>query len=785
MTKVNDNIEDLNIKDYTERAYLEYSMSVVKGRALPSVQDGLKPVHRRIFYSMHKMGISDTSIPKKCARVTGDVIGKYHPHGDVAVYDAMVVQAQTFRMMNPVIEGIGNFGSRDGDGAAAARYTECKFYPISKVLFDELDQDAVRFIANYDGNEIEPEFMPARLPFILLNVNEGIAVGMATNIPSHNTQEVIDAVIAYVKNEDISLNEILEYIKGPDFPTGAQLISSKEEINKVYREGRGGFRLRAKYTVENPGTKKWKLVFHELPYTTSIAKVREEIDALMYPESKLKKDEKGKLKKLSTEQIRLKTLFLNSIASFEDESDKKTPVRLVIEPKNTKQSPEELATILLAKTGLESNFSANFVMVGLDGNPKQKGILDIIKEWTSFRLTTIERRCQYHLNKIRNRCHILDGRKIVLNYIDDVIQLIKTSKSPKDDLMAKYSLTEIQAQDVLELRLRQLGNLEMESLENEYSNLLEKKSELEAILESPESLKKQMIKELVADGKKYGKERVTEVVAEAKKIDLSKVQEKTAKVSEEEITVAISNKEWVKTLKGKKSLEDFSFKEGDGGAYSFTCLNTDAMAMFDADGKVYNSALNDFTKDGAPIATLAQFQNKLEFAFPVNEKNSYLMVQSSGFIFIVKGSNLLTKMKAGKEMVTMNGDKSKLFVPESIPNDVDTSNWKVAIITSDNKLVLFKLSEVSTISKGAGVVTCALPNDTRIKSVKIIKDDVVLVEATNSKGKKEKVIKVEGDLFNKILRKRSSSAKGIALPTKDPESSIDFATVVEETPEAQ
>lgn len=776
MTKNSYNIEDIDVREYTGHAYLEYAMSVVKGRALPAVQDGLKPVHRRAFYSMHMMGITDSSVPKKCARVTGDVIGKYHPHGDVAVYDAIVVQAQEFRMLHPVVQGIGNFGSRDGDGAAAARYTECKFHPISKVLFDELGQDAVNFVSNYDGNEVEPEFLPARVPFILFNVNEGIAVGMATNIPSHNAQEVIDAVIAYVKNKDISLAEILQHIKGPDFPTGAQLISSQEEIAKVYKEGRGAFCLRSKYTIEDAGTKKWKIVFTEIPYGTSVSSVRGEIEDLMYPENKVKKDEKGKPKKLSPAQVSLKTLFLNSIASFEDESDKKNPLRLVIEPKSFKQNPEELVTLLLAKTSLECNFSANFVAIGLDGNPKQKGLMEIIAEWTTFRLATIERRCRYHLEKIISRCHILDGRKIVLHHIDDVIKIIKTSKNPKEDLMKSYSLSEIQAQDVLELRLRQLGNLEMDSIDKEYSSLLEKKAELEAIIETPESLKKQMIKELIADGKKFGKERITEVVAEAKKVDLNKIQAKTAKISEEEITFAVSQKEWVKTLKGKKPLEEFSFKEGDAGMYSFSCLNTDTLAMFDKDGKVYNAPLNEFSKDGAPIATLAQFQSRFELALPVNDKNSYLITQSTGFIFIVKGSNLLTKMKAGKEMVTLNGDNSKLFSPIALPDGEDRANWKVAIITSDNKLVLFKLSDVSTIGKGAGVVTCSLPNDTSIKAVKVLREDKVVIGAN---GKKEKNIVVEGDLFNKILRKRSSSAKGIALPTKDPASEIYFHEEVE------
>lgn len=762
---------EINIAEYAENSYLEYAMSVVKGRAIPSVEDGLKPVHRRIFYSMYKMGISDTSIPKKCARITGDVIGKYHPHGDVAVYEAMVNQAQLFRMRHAVIEGVGNFGSRDGDGAAAARYTECKFYPISKVLFEELDQNAVDFIPNYDGNETEPRFMPARLPFILLNVNEGIGVGMATNIPSHNLREVVSAVIGFLENDKIELPEILNIIKGPDFPTGAQLISSKEEINKVYKEGRGSFRLRAKYFIEDAGTKKWKLVFTELPFAISVKQILEEIDFLFNPEDKVKKDSKGKLGKISLEQSRLKQLFINLINNFSDESDKKNPLRLVIEPKSYKQDPEELASILLGTTSMESNFSANFVAIGRDGNPRQKTLMEIISEWTSFRLETIERRCRFHLDKIAERLHILDGRKIILHNIDDVIKIIKTSKDPKTDLMSKYLLSEIQAQDVLDLRLRQLGNLELESIEKECKEKLAKKLELEKIIATPSSLKKQTIKELKTDMEKYGSDRVTEI-NEAKKVDLLALQEKSAKVSEEEITVAVSSKGWIKALKGQKTLEEITFKEGDKSEYLFQCKNTDTLAMFDIEGKVYNYPLNELTKDGAPINTLAQFNAKVSFVCPVNKNHKYLLSQDSGYGFIVHGENLLTKMKAGKEMIKVDS-QGHLFQPLYFSNEEDTSNYKVAIITTENKFVLFKLSELSEIGKGKGVTLCGLPNDFKIKQIKILKEDKVDLKIV---GKKDKpLMKLEGENLLKYEKNRSASSKGSFLPLKEKMSEVYFA----------
>lgn len=755
------NIEEVNISDYADKSYLDYAMSVVIGRALPFVGDGFKPVHRRIFYAMHKMGITDTSKPVKSARVTGEVIGKYHPHGDVSVYDAIVLQTQSFKMNYPIVEGIGNFGSRDGDSAGAQRYTECKFNPISKTILDEIDLQAVDFIPNYDGNDIEPVALPVRLPFILMNYTEGIAVGVATNIPSHNINEVIDACIAYYENSNISLEEVLQHIKGPDFPTAGQLISSPEDIAKVYAEGKGPLRLRGKYHIEDAGTKKWKLVFDELPFNISVKNIIEEIDAIFNPEDKIKKDAKGKDKKISPEQARLKLLFLNSIGNFLDESDKTNPVRIVIEPKSFKQSPEELALILLSTTSLETNFNANFVVIGNDKKPRQKSLLEILSEWTQFRLDTIEKRCKYQLQKTDARIHILDGRKIILDHIEEVIQIIKHSKQAKLELMEKYNLSEIQAQDVLTLQLRQVGNLEVENLNKEHSELNDKKNELEKILSSQNTLKKQAIKELKMDKLKYSSPRKT-LIAEAEKVNISAIQEKSAKVSEEEITVAISSKDWIKVFKGIKNIEDISFKDGEKTSYIFHCKNTDTLAMMDIEGKIYNYPLNELSKDGVPINTLAQFNSKLSLVYPINKNTKYFMLQNSGYGFITHGNNLQTKMKAGKEMITIENN-GEIIQPLFYSEQEDISSYKVAILTSENKFILFKLSDVSEIGKGKGVALCSLPENQYIMQVKLLKENSISFILD---GKVDKPIVVEGDELLRYERNRSSSVKGQLLNLK-------------------
>ena len=765
------NMIEKSISTYAENAYLEYAMSVVKGRAIPSVEDGLKPVHRRILYAMFREGMIHTSVHKKSARVVGNVLGLYHPHGDQSVYEAMVRQAQNFSVRYPLVDGQGNFGSRDGDTAASMRYTEAKLSPITQLYLEEIRDRCVDFMPNYDGSEMEPKVLPARIPFILLNGNPGIAVGMATDIPCHNITEVIEGVIAYLKNSEITLDELMQYIKGPDYPTGAQIISSQAEIRKMYAEGRGSIRVRSKYRIEGEGSKNWKLVFYEIPHGVSVKKVMEEIDALFNPEDKSKKDSKGNVKKISPEQARLKSLFTSLIGKYTDASDKNNPTRLVIEPKSFKQDSEELIQTLLAYTSLETNIPANFVTVGRDGRPVQKNLMEIIGEWTSFRLETIERRVRYHLEKIAERLHILDGRKIILSNIDEVIKIIKNSEKPKEDLMVKFGLSEIQAQDVLELKLRQIGRLELDSILKEISDLLKKQSELQKIISDEKNLKKQMIKELNADLEKFADERITEI-KQAEKVDLSAVAQKTAMVSQEDVTLAISEKSWVKVIKGIKNKEDITFKEGDNTDYIFHCKNTDTLAIFDVEGKVYNYPILELTKDGSPINTLAQINAKIALLCPINKDYKYVITQNSGYGFIVTGENLMTRQKAGKEMITIV-EGSEIFQPLFFGNQEEASSIRVGVITTENKFLTYKLNNISEISKGKGVVICGLSENHKIKQVKLFREFDEMKFITIGKNKKELEFTLKSE--DVVNYEKGRATKGNFLPIKDKLSEIKFA----------
>ena len=767
------NMIEENVSSYAENAYLEYAMSVVKGRAIPNVEDGLKPVHRRILYAMFREGMTHNAVHKKSARVVGNVLGLYHPHGDQSVYEAMVRQAQNFSVRYPLIDGQGNFGSRDGDGAASMRYTEAKLAAITQIYLDEIRDQCVDFQSNYDGTETEPVFLPSRVPFILLNGNPGIAVGMATDIPCHNAREVIEAVIAYLENDQIQLADIMNYIKGPDFPTGGQIISSKEEIMKMYSEGRGSIRVRSKYKIENEGQKNWKLVFYEIPQIVSVKKIMEEIDALFNPEDRTKKDAKGKEKKISPEQTRLKLLVTNLIGKYTDASDKNNPCRLVIEPKSPKQDPQELIQTLLAYTSLETNVPANFTVVGRDGRPVQKSLMEIIYEWSDFRLETIERRVKYHLQRIAERLHILEGRQIILSHIDEVIKIIKNSDKPKEDLMAKYGLSEIQAQDVLELKLRQIGKLELDGILKEIKELTKKQDELQKIISSEKTLKKQMIKELKADLDKFGDERLTEI-KQADKVDLSAAQEKAAMVAQEDVTLAISEKGWVKVIKGQKPKEEVSFKEGDATDYIFYCKNTDTLCIFDVEGKVYNYPLLEInSKEGLPLNTVAQMNSKIALVCPINKDHKYVIAQDEGFGFIVTGENLMTRQKAGKEMVTMV-ENSKLFQPLYFHNQENAEEMKLGVITTENKFLMYKLNNVSEIGKGKGVVLVGLPDGQKIKQVKLLRPEEEIKFMTYSgknRTEKEFTLKTE----EAINFEKGRSTKGTHLPLKDKTADIVFS----------
>jgi len=495
----------LTLAHYAERAYLEYALSVVKGRALPDVCDGQKPVQRRILYAMQRMGLAFAGTggakPVKCARVVGDVLGRFHPHGDLAAYEALVRMAQDFSQRYPLIDGQGNFGSRDGDGAAAMRYTEARLAPIARLLLDEIDEGTVDFIPNYDGSTEEPRQLPARLPFVLLNGASGIAVGMATEVPSHNLREVAAAAVALIRNEHLTADELAQLIPGPDYPGGGQIISSASDIRDAYAGGRGSLKVRARWKIEDLARGQWQLVITELPPGTSTQKVLEEIEEISNPKVKTGK------KALSADQLQLKATLLAVLDTVRDESSRDAPVRLVFEPKSRTVEQADLVKTLLAQTSLECSAPINLTMVGADGKPVQKGLRQILVEWTGFRQETVRRRTAHRLGKVRDRIHVLEGRQLVLLNIDEVIRIIRHSDEPKAALIERFKLSDRQAEDILDIRLRQLARLEAIKIEQELAELRAEEAKLSEILDSPAALKRTLIKEIEADAKAHGDER--------------------------------------------------------------------------------------------------------------------------------------------------------------------------------------------------------------------------------------------------------------------------------------
>src|SRR6478736_8460851 len=546
----------LDLATYAQRAYLEYALSVVKGRALPDVCDGQKPVQRRILYAMYRMGLGYTGAsgakPVKSARVVGDVLGRFHPHGDQAAYDALVRMAQDFSQRYPLIDGQGNFGSRDGDGAAAMRYTEARLSKISNLLLDELDEGTVEFVLNYDGSTQEPLVLPARLPFALLNGASGIAVGLATEIPSHNLREIAEACVALVKNPKLSDEDLFSLVPGPDYPGGGQLISTATDIADAYRSGRGSMKVRARWKIEEMARGQWQLVVTELPPGVSTQRVLEEIEELTNPKVKTGK------KALSQDQVLMKQTVLAVLDAVRDESSKDAPVRLVFEPKTSRIDQAELTTTLLAHTSLETSAPINLTMVGLDGKPVQKSLRQMLVEWIEFRQTTIQKRSRHRLGKVLDRIHILEGRQLVLLNIDEVIAIIRQSDEPKAALIARFALSDRQAEDILEIRLRQLARLEAIKIEQELKELREEQGKLEEILGSPAALRRLMVKEIEQDAKQFADARRTLIQAEKKAVA-------EIKVIDEPVTVVVSQKGWVRAKQGHgHDAASFAFKAGDG-----------------------------------------------------------------------------------------------------------------------------------------------------------------------------------------------------------------------------
>lgn len=721
-----DDGEKLTLAHFASHAYLEYAMSVVKGRALPAIGDGQKPVQRRILFDMHEMGLGRPEAKTvKSARVVGDVLGKYHPHGDTAAYDAMVRMAQDFNMRYPLVLGQGNFGSRDGDGAAAMRYTEARLTKISRLLLDEIDEGTVDFVPNYDGAFQEPQMLPARLPFVLLNGSSGIAVGMATEIPSHNIKEVAAACLMLLDNPQATLDDILTVLPAPDFPMGGQLISKKEDIREAYRTGRGTLKVRARYTFEEMQRGHWRLIVTELPPNTSAQRVLNEVGEITNP-----KIRPGK-KTLSAEQQQAKAAMLALLDTVRDESDKQTPTRLVFEPKTKNVDRNEFVNALLAQTSLECNVSMNLVMVGSDGKPRQKNLIDILNEWLAFRVQTVRRRTQFRLQKTLDRIHIMEGRHLVYLNLDEVIAIIRDSDDPKQALLARFPLSEIQVEDILEIRLRQLARLVGIKIEAELAELNKTKHSLERLLGSEKLLNNLVAKEIAQDAAEFGDDRRT-LIEEASRAEM------TQTVVDEPVTVVISQKGYVRCRTGHgHDASVMTYKMGDSFAVSFECRTTDQMVAVSNTGRVYTLAVSDLPSargDGLPVNSFIDLEKGASIVgyCVAKPEDRVVLATSDAMGFICQFKDLFARVRAGKNFIKVSDKETKILPPQVVAPD----QTLLACLSEQGRLLIYDINEVRTLPGGGkGVSLMDLNLTESLLVAKPIDAEGVLVTGIGRGGK--------------------------------------------------
>ena len=749
-----DDDESLTLSTFAERAYLDYAISVVKGRALPDVCDGQKPVQRRILYAMNDLGLGPTAKPRKSAAVVGDVLGKLHPHGDQSVYDALVRMAQDFSLRYPLIDGQGNFGSRDGDGAAAMRYTEARLTPIARLLMDEIGHGTVDFQPNYDGSTVEPKTLPARLPMVLLNGASGIAVGLATEIPSHNLTEVAQAAVAMIRNPTLTHAELMAIIPGPDFPGGGQIITPAGQIAEMYASGRGSMKVRACWKIEELARGQWQAVVTELPPGTSSQKVLEEIEELTNPKIRIGK------KALSPEQLAMKQTILGALDTIRDESGRAAPVRLVFEPKSKNQDQGEFMLMLLAHTSLESSNSINLVMIGGDGRPRQKGLSDILREWIAFRFVTVRRRTEFKLTKVDDRIHILEGREAILLNIDKVIRIIREADEPKAALIEAFRLSERQAEDILEIRLRQLARLETIKIEQELAELRKEKATLQDILENPSTMKRVIIREIEADAKAFGDVRRT-VIEEAQRA----VSEQ--KVIDEAVTVIVSEKGWVRARSGVgHDVAQFTFKAGDALYGAFECRTVDTLLGFGDNGRVYSvpvAALPGARGDGVPITTLADLSGgaRILHYFAGNAQTLLLLASSNGYGFVSKAGDMASRLKGGKSFITL--DDGAMPLP---PRVIAEKAGAVACLSEKGRLLVFGMDEIKVLTNGGrGVILIHLEAKEKLLAVQPITQKGVNVIGTWA-GAKPRVVELFASSLEPHFGKRALKGKALAQKVK-------------------
>ena len=719
---MSEKLEKLSISQFSEKAYLDYSMYVILDRALPHIGDGLKPVQRRIIYAMSELGLSAAAKFKKSARTVGDVIGKFHPHGDSAAYEAMVLLSQSFTTRYPLIDGQGNWGSIDDPKSfAAMRYTECRLSSYAKSLLEELGQGTVDWTSNFDGTLLEPSVLPARLPNLLLNGATGIAVGMATDIPPHNLNEVVKACIKILEEPKVSLEELYKIIPGPDYPTQAEIISSEDELKEIYKTGRGAVKMRATYEVEDG-----EIVIVALPHQTSSSKILEQIASQM--ESKK----------------------LPMIVDLRDESDEQNPTRLILVPKSNRVDKDAVMNHLFATTDLQKNYRVNMNLIGLNGKPQTRDIKLVLKEWLSFRTKTVTRRLQYRLDWVLDRLHILEGLLVVFLNIDEVIKIIRNEDEPKKVLQKKFKLSVIQVDAILEIRLRQLAKLEEIKIKEEQGNLDSERKELEKLLGSKARLKTLIKKELEADAEIYGDDRNSQIVfrEEAEAFDESEL------ISSDPVTVILSERGWIRAAKGHDiEAQSLNYREGDRFFASAKGRNNENAVFLDSKGKAYTlpcHSLPSARGQGEPLSGRINAESGETFAGVVSGKldSKVVLASSAGYGFTANLGDLQTKNKSGKAAIRVN-ENVKVLDPRSIQNvDEDL----LAAITNQGRMLVFPLSELPQLTKGKGNKIIGIPKANFDSGEEFLKEIAVLGEGRELKlisGKRHFSIKAK-DIENFI-----------------------------------
>ena len=674
-------VERRSLAEFTEQAYLNYSMYVIMDRALPHIGDGLKPVQRRIIYAMSELGLDADSKHKKSARTVGDVLGKYHPHGDNACYEAMVLMAQPFSYRYTLVDGQGNWGAPDDPKSfAAMRYTEARLSRYSEVLLDELGQGTVDWVPNFDGTMNEPATLPARLPNLLLNGTTGIAVGMATDVPPHNLREVAAACVRLLDEPSASIEQLMEHVQGPDFPTEAEIITPRADLLKIYQTGRGSVRMRAVYRVEDGD-----IVVTALPHQVSGAKVLEQIAAQMQAKK------------------------LPMVADLRDESDHENPCRIVIIPRSNRVDAEELMTHLFATTDLESSYRVNTNVIGLDGKPSVKDLRTLLSEWLVYRVGTVRRRLQFRLDKVEKRLHLLEGLLIAFLNLDEVIRIIRSEDHPKPVLMERFGLTDIQADYILDTRLRQLARLEEMKIRGEQDELAKEREKLLALLGSEAKLKKLVRKEILEDAEKYGDDRRSPIVERAE----AKALSETELMPTEPVTVVLSEKGWVRCAKGHDiDATGLSYKAGDGFKAAAPGRSNQYAVFIDSTGRSYSLAAHSLPSargQGEPLTGRLTPPPGASFECLLLPDDSalYVIASDAGYGFVVKGEDLQAKNKAGKALLTLpNG--AHVVAPKPLNSLED--DW-LAAVTTEGRLLLFPVRDLPQLGKGKGNKIIGIPGE--------------------------------------------------------------------------